>query len=298
MARIRTIKPEFFQHEGLFDMESESRLPLRLAFAGLWTQCDREGRFKWRPRTLKAAIFPFDEIDFSRVLDALATGGFVVKYASGGEDFGYVPSWKRNQFINGKEQPSNLPNPSIKQQVDATMTCESRANDATATNGVKEGKGKGGKEVDHDSSFDGYSFDDDFDGSEWALMTFKAYPKWGDPDATVAPARLSDVYMETIEREAPSRGGRLKAAEWFLAVTREFAKQSSVTDQKFIMQLEKFLRQGYVEVKLPRAIGGKHVPKESDEELSERLRREARERQCAAMGTVGSTDEVSEAVPA
>jgi hypothetical protein len=53
MGRIRTIRPDFFLHDGLFDLESNSRLPLRLAFAGLWTQCDREGRFKWRPRRLK-----------------------------------------------------------------------------------------------------------------------------------------------------------------------------------------------------------------------------------------------------
>ncbi len=141
--------------------------------------------------------------------------------------------------------------------------------------------------TDTDTKEESYAggFDDDFDGSEWALTTFKAYPKWGDPDATVAPARLSDVYMETIERETPSRGGRLKAAEWFLKVTREFARQSADKDPKFVMQLEKFLRQGYAEVKLPRAIGGKQIPKESDEELSERLRKEARERQPLAKGT-------------
>ncbi|GAA4169527.1 hypothetical protein [Shinella granuli] len=82
MARIRTIKPEFFKHEGIFDAEQETGLPLRLAFAGLWTQCDREGRFAWRPRQLKVDILPYDELDFLRVLDALATRGFIVKYAS------------------------------------------------------------------------------------------------------------------------------------------------------------------------------------------------------------------------
>jgi hypothetical protein len=34
MARIRTIKPEFFRHGGLFDAEIETGLPLRVAFAG------------------------------------------------------------------------------------------------------------------------------------------------------------------------------------------------------------------------------------------------------------------------
>lgn len=73
MARIRTIKPEFFRHAGLFDLEQETGLPLRVAFAGLWTAADREGRFAWKPRELKLDCLPFDLVDFSRVLDALST---------------------------------------------------------------------------------------------------------------------------------------------------------------------------------------------------------------------------------
>lgn len=145
MGRIRSIKPEFFQHEVLFDLERDSGLPLRLSFAGLWTQCDREGRFKWRPRTLKAAILPFDEIDFSRVLDALTTRGFLVKYEVSGEDYGYVPSWKQHQFVNGKENQSSIPNPPKNQLDDANLTRGSRVDDALTTDGVKERKGKEGK---------------------------------------------------------------------------------------------------------------------------------------------------------
>ena len=102
MPRIRTIKPEFFCHEELFDLEQETGLPMRIAFAGLWTVCDREGRFKWRPRTIKAQVLPYDEVEFSRVLDALATRGFVVKYASDGCEFGYIPGFNRHQVINNR----------------------------------------------------------------------------------------------------------------------------------------------------------------------------------------------------
>ena len=58
MPRIRTIKPEFFLHHDLFAAEKECGLPLRLAYVGLWTQADREGRFKWRPYELGIAILP------------------------------------------------------------------------------------------------------------------------------------------------------------------------------------------------------------------------------------------------
>lgn len=145
MARIRTIKPEFFKHSGLFDLEQETALPIRLAFAGLWTCSDRDGRFKWRPRELKIDILPYDECDFSRVLDALETRGYIVKYASGTEHFGYVPTWTEHQFINNKEPKSGLPNPPENQAVDVNVTREPRVEDVSDTRGVKEGKGKEGK---------------------------------------------------------------------------------------------------------------------------------------------------------
>ncbi len=144
MSRIRTIKPEFFKHEDLFDAEVESGLPLRLAFAGLWTQCDREGRFVWRPRQLKVDILPYDDADFSRVLDALATRGFVVKYTSNGRDFGHIPSWRRHQVVNNRETASTLPEPSENiAKPDASTTRGPRVGHAgKAERKGKERKGK------------------------------------------------------------------------------------------------------------------------------------------------------------
>src|SRR6185437_1925835 len=89
-SRIRTVKPELFLHEGLFDAEQEERLPLRLAFIALFSCCDREGRFRWQPRRLKVQMLPYDEIDMSRVLDAFVRRGFVVKYESQGEVYGCI----------------------------------------------------------------------------------------------------------------------------------------------------------------------------------------------------------------
>lgn len=146
MGRIRTIKPDFFQHSGLFDLEQETHLPIRLAYAGLWTCADRDGRFKWRPRELKVAVLPYDDCDFSRVLDALATRGFIVKYASGTEFFGHIPTWAEHQFINNKEPKSGLPNPPVNKYLDANATRDSRVNDVNDTRGVKEGKGREGNE--------------------------------------------------------------------------------------------------------------------------------------------------------
>lgn len=144
MARIRTIKPEFFRHEGLYEAEINYKLPLRISFAGLWTACDREGRFKWKPRALKLDVLPYDELDFSRVLDALLTCGFIVKYEKDGEDFGCIPSWHTHQVINNRESESILP--SIEESI--TYTRESHVDDASTTPLVHtqvEGKGREGK---------------------------------------------------------------------------------------------------------------------------------------------------------
>lgn len=153
MARIRTIKPEFFRHSGLYDAEKETGLPLRVAFAGLWTAADREGRFAWKPRQLKLDCLPYDEVDFSRVLDALATRGHLVKYRVNGVDYGCIPSWKVHQFINNREQQSEIPAPSEDSIKAATSTRDGRVDDAMPTRlehaqGEGEGERKGkGREV-------------------------------------------------------------------------------------------------------------------------------------------------------
>ena len=140
MARIRTIKPEFFKHEELYEAEIEEKLPLRLAFAGLWCQCDREGRFKWRPNQIKLDVLPYDKCDFSRVLDALATRGFVVEYESDtGDRYGFVPSFLAHQVINNRESQSQLPCP-----FDASVTRDPRGLSMHKGKG-KEGKGKEGE---------------------------------------------------------------------------------------------------------------------------------------------------------
>ena len=145
MGRIRSVKPGLFTDSKLFDAEQETQLPLRLAYIGLWTQCDREGRFTWIPKELGIAILPYDNLDFSRVLDALATRGFIVKYHVNNVWYGYVRTWKVHQFVNGKEPKSNIPKHTENQQLNTFVTCEPRDNDVSVTDGVKEGKGKEGK---------------------------------------------------------------------------------------------------------------------------------------------------------
>ena len=200
MARIRTIKPEFFRHEGLYEAEQKEKLPLRLAFIGLWTAADKEGRFKWQPRALKLDCLPYEDCDFSRVLDALATRGFIQKYEHEGQFYGVIPSWKAHQVINNRETESTLPDP----HESTILTREARVDDATGTrlkHAQGEGKGREGK----GKGKEGEGRVDDFD------IFWKAYPKkTGIDDARRAFAKrnvdgdLLNTMLAAIEAQSAS----------------------------------------------------------------------------------------------
>ncbi len=150
MARIRTIKPEFFRHADLYEAEKETGLPLRLAFAGLWTAADKSGRFKWKPRELKLDCLPHDEVDFSRVLDALTTRGWLVRYAVDGIEYGAIPTWEVHQVINNRETASKFPAPNENN----ILTRDPRVTDALTTR--LEGKGREGeREKDSEANASG-----------------------------------------------------------------------------------------------------------------------------------------------
>jgi hypothetical protein len=54
MARIRSVKPEFFRHEQLQDLEfNHPGMYPMFVFEGLWNICDRQGVFLYKPRQIK-----------------------------------------------------------------------------------------------------------------------------------------------------------------------------------------------------------------------------------------------------
>ena len=142
--RIRTVKPEFFTHADLADLDKISQLPIRLSFLGLWCCCDREGRFKWDPRRLGVQILPYDYVDFEIILDILNANGYIEKYEVDGKTYGWVPSFHRHQVINNREQESSLP---PFQQPDLFCGDLTRESTGESTRpDASKGEGKGRKE--------------------------------------------------------------------------------------------------------------------------------------------------------
>lgn len=111
MARIRSIKPEYWQD---FRLAEELTRDQRLFYIGLWNEADDEGRFMAHPRRLLGAIFPYDRdltdefIEDS--LSALARTGRLVRYEVDGEPYGQLTKFRHHQRIN-RPSPSKLPSP-------------------------------------------------------------------------------------------------------------------------------------------------------------------------------------------
>lgn len=108
MARIRTIKPEFFLNEQLATLGFGDRL----LFVGLWLLADRAGRLEDRPLRIKAALFPYDEIDVDAGLARLAAAdGLILRYQVDGQRLICIPTWEKHQQPHVKERASTLPPP-------------------------------------------------------------------------------------------------------------------------------------------------------------------------------------------
>jgi hypothetical protein len=110
MSRKRLISPGFFTNADLYDAEAASGLPLRIAFAGLWTVTDRRGVFKWS-RNLKPYILPYDPCDVLACLAELERVGLVRSYEVDGRTYGYIPTFAAHQTFHQRERPSTDPAP-------------------------------------------------------------------------------------------------------------------------------------------------------------------------------------------
>ena len=105
MARIRTIKPEFFTSEDIVALS-----PLaRLLYIACWCEADRDGRMEWRPGTMKLRYFPGDNCDIEALTTELVDRGLVLPYEVESRKYAEIPSFAKHQIINNRESASRLP---------------------------------------------------------------------------------------------------------------------------------------------------------------------------------------------
>jgi hypothetical protein len=104
MARIRTIKPDFFTSEDIVSLTPMARL----LFIALWCEADKRGRMSWKPTTFKMRYLPGDTCDIEVLCRELVGGGLVRLY---GDGLAYIPSFEKHQHVNPRETESTMPDP-------------------------------------------------------------------------------------------------------------------------------------------------------------------------------------------
>jgi hypothetical protein len=134
MARIRTVKPEFFTSDDICALSPFARL----LYVGLWCEADREGRLVWTPGVLKRRYLPDDPCDIADITAELIGRGLVVLY---GEGLAYIPTFSRHQHVNAREALSKLPPPAGEAARDLRTGREGEGKEGNG----KEGSGKEGE---------------------------------------------------------------------------------------------------------------------------------------------------------
>lgn len=97
MARIRSIKPEFWTSEQVMECSTTARL----LFIGIWNFCDDAGNHVASPRTIKANVLPADDIESSSVqglLDELYTNGLIDFYIVDSKRYLHVTGWHHQRI--------------------------------------------------------------------------------------------------------------------------------------------------------------------------------------------------------
>ena len=97
MARIRTVKPEFWTSTQIV----ECSMIARLLFIGMWNFCDDGGIHVADCRRLKMEIFPGDDIlaiDVQKLVDELVLAKLLYEYEVGGQKYWQVTGWSHQKI--------------------------------------------------------------------------------------------------------------------------------------------------------------------------------------------------------
>lgn len=109
MARIRTIKPEFWEDEDIAQLPMQARL----MFIGCWNFADDYGVLLNSIKYLKSKIFPYDESlreqQLKMWLDALTNARMLIPFDLNGKSYLYIRTFNSHQIIDKRYSKSILP---------------------------------------------------------------------------------------------------------------------------------------------------------------------------------------------
>lgn len=150
MARIRSIKPEFWVSEQVAECSTSARL----TFVGLWNFCDDRGVHPAKPKTLKAELYPMDDVtslDVAAWIAELIRVGLICEFtADDGDVYWHVTGWDRHQKIDRPSFKHPAPPPLVS-TTDRRTVSEDSSNARRAPPPGVEGSGVEGKGVESTS---------------------------------------------------------------------------------------------------------------------------------------------------
>lgn len=106
MARIRTVKPEFWTDEAV----GECSPTARLLFLGTLNFADDYGDIERSAKQLKAQIFPYDDIDCEPLVQELLRACLLIEYEVDGRKYLHIKGFSVHQKVEKPGRP-RLPLP-------------------------------------------------------------------------------------------------------------------------------------------------------------------------------------------
>lgn len=102
MARIRTVKPEFWTDSTIVQLTPYARL----LYIGMWNFADDYGCIDDDPLQLKLQILPADDVDPETLITELLESGRVTRCANDeGQTFLRIRTWDRHQKVDSRAKP-------------------------------------------------------------------------------------------------------------------------------------------------------------------------------------------------
>lgn len=205
MARIRTIKPDFWTDEKLTDCS----LSARLLFIGTWNFADDAGNLDRSHKQIKARVFPLDNIDCEPLLIELIAQGLLIEYAVEGKQYLHIKGFEKHQLINRPSKP----------------TCPSYEDSVSAHAGRKGRKGKEGAKQAQEKP----EYPEDF------LKFWEAYPN------KTSKAKALESWLKikpSIENVLSTLSWQVKTTKWlekngeFIPMASTYINQQRWLDEK------------------------------------------------------------------
>ena len=132
MARIRTIKPEFFLSEDIGSLTVNARL----LYVALWCQVDREGRGRFNRVALMAHCMPYEMDRFDSCFNELIDTGLVRRYEAEEKKYFDIPTFTEHQRPHHSEKDGGFP------EYNGGSTVTTPLDDGKKKVGKGKGKGK------------------------------------------------------------------------------------------------------------------------------------------------------------